>query len=349
MFRDVHRDVKRNPFSDLPKKWWPRQQQEEPDPFTEEERDLILDYYRANRPYKAYAVVYFRFYTGTRPSEVAALKYKNIDFLNAKATVTTSRTLGEENAPKTAGSARTFKLLPNVVETLKPLLPLHVEPDTYVFTNEDGQPIEQNEFGRKFGDVLRVLKIRPRPFYNTRHTHISIALTLGCNPKWVAEQTGTSLAMIERHYGKYIRDDGDALLRAYVGLGNRTESQNSPEIAQTEELIEAKTGTFAETSLHESRNYSKSLIPSKLHRNFVGTQRDSLIGRCSNRVNDQTLGQHQTLEDWKLKMEDHNPPSAIFEPRTNHRSTAAKGHCRRRSPLALLTERRMLCYGTPGA
>jgi integrase-like protein len=92
MFRDVHKDVKRDPFADLPKKWWPRQQQEEPDPFTEDERDLILDYYRANRPYKAYAFVYFRFYTGTRPSEVVAFKHKNIDLLNAKATVTTSRT-----------------------------------------------------------------------------------------------------------------------------------------------------------------------------------------------------------------------------------------------------------------
>jgi len=38
-------------------------------------------------------------------------------------------------------------------------------------------------------------------------------LTLGCNQKWIAEQTGTSIAMIQEHYGKFIRDDGDALLR----------------------------------------------------------------------------------------------------------------------------------------
>jgi integrase len=147
-------------------------------------------------------------------------------------------------------------LLPNVVELLGTLLPLHVAPDSYVFTNDEGRPIDQNEFGRKFQDVLRVLKIRPRPFYNTRHTYISIALTLGCNPKWIAEQTGTSLAMIEKHYGKYIRDDGDALLRAYV-----ESPKKDRKIEQTEELAKEKTGTFAETSLHKSRNYSKSFIP----------------------------------------------------------------------------------------
>lgn len=46
-------------------------------------------------------------------------------------------------------------------------------------------------------------------FYNARHTFISIALTLGCNQKWIAEQTGTSIAMLQEHYGKDIRDDGD--------------------------------------------------------------------------------------------------------------------------------------------
>jgi integrase len=247
MFRDAGKQIKRNPFEDLPRRWWPRLRHDEPDPYTEAERDAILKYYRANRPYKAYAFVFFRFYTGTRPSEAVALKWGNIDLISAKATVTSSRTLGEENAPKTAASARTVKLLPNVVEVLRTILPLHVEAKDYVFTDDLGRPLDQNEFGRKFQDVFRVLGIRPRPFYNTRHTYISVALTLGCNPKWIAEQTGTSLLMIQQNYGKYVRDDGDALLRAYV---------------QTSKIdsIQEKTGTFAETSLRKSRKYSESFM-----------------------------------------------------------------------------------------
>ena len=260
MFRDARKEVKRNPFDDLPEKWWPRLQHQEPDPYSEAERDLILKYYRGNRPYKAYAFVYFRFYTGTRPSEAAALKWGNIDLMNEKAAVTSSRTLGEENAPKTAASARTVKLLPNVVELLKSILPLHVEAKDYVFTDDLGRPIEQNEFGRRFQGVLRVLEVRPRPFYNTRHTYISIALTLGCNPKWIAEQTGTSLVMIQQNYGKYIRDDGDALLRAYV---------ESPKMDQKIEQTDEKTGTFAETPLRKSRNYLKSFISPTEYLNTV--------------------------------------------------------------------------------
>ena len=94
--------------------------------------------------------------------------------------------------------------------------------------------------------MLRVLKVRPRPFYNTRHTFISVALTLGCNEKWIAEQTGTSIAMIQEHYGKYIRDDGDALLRVYVVQPKR-------------DVIEQKTGTFSETLSSEVSNCPKEL------------------------------------------------------------------------------------------
>jgi integrase len=55
--------------------------------------------------------------------------------------------------------------------------------------------------------------ISERKFYATRHTYISVALTAGVNIKWIAQQCGTSVAMIEKHYGRYIRDDGDAPLR----------------------------------------------------------------------------------------------------------------------------------------
>ena len=61
---------------------------------------------------------------------------------------------------------------------------------------------DQSEFARGFQSVLRVLKIRKRTFYNVRHTFISVARTIGCNQKWIAEQTGTSIAMIQEHYGK---------------------------------------------------------------------------------------------------------------------------------------------------
>jgi integrase len=86
-------------------------------------------------------------------------------------------------------------------------------------SDEYNLPIDQDQFRKKFSAVLRILNVRQRPFYNTRHTHISVSLTIGSNPKWVAEQNGTSLAMIQANYGKYLRMDGDALLREYIQSG----------------------------------------------------------------------------------------------------------------------------------
>jgi integrase len=114
--------------------------QREPDPYSEQERETILSYYCSNRPRWAYAFVYFRFWTGTRPSEATALKWGNIDLQSGKAMLSLSRHLGEENATKTRASRRTIALLPNVVDVLKSILPLRVEPTGYVFTDGQGKP-----------------------------------------------------------------------------------------------------------------------------------------------------------------------------------------------------------------
>jgi hypothetical protein len=87
----------------------------------------------------------------------------------------------------------------------------------------------------------------PRRFYNTRHTYISVTLTVGCNPKWIAEQTGTSLIMIQQNYGRYIREDADALLRAYVGAS---------ELEQNEK----KTETFGEIFLRKRGKYAAEMV-----------------------------------------------------------------------------------------
>ena len=112
-------------------------------------------------------------------------------------------------------------------------------------------PSIKTSSGRKFTGVLRVLKIRPRRFYNTRHTFISVALTVGCNQTWIAEQTGTSIARIQEHYGRYIRDDGDALLRAYVG----TTAQVPVDDENTASPV-----TFAETFLDETVKCASGLV-----------------------------------------------------------------------------------------
>ena len=60
--------------------------------------------------------------------------------------------------------------------------------------------------------------------------------------------------MIQENYGRYIRDDGDALLRTYVAT-TATSSQTSQKIDATE----VETETFTETFSSVSGNYASLL------------------------------------------------------------------------------------------
>jgi integrase len=85
--------------------------------------------------------------------------------------------------------------------------------------------------------ALRELGLRPRKFYTTRSTYISLALTYGANLKAIAEHCGTSVAMIGRHYGRYLgaleTDPLSAVRQPFrppttgTGFGHRRESSRN--------------------------------------------------------------------------------------------------------------------------
>jgi hypothetical protein len=69
--------------------------------------------------------------------------------------------------------------------------------------------------------------VTAKEFYATRHTFISDALSQGVNIKWLAKYCGTSVAMIEKHYDKYIKSDSEE---------------------QLQRLLQGKTETLTETA-----------------------------------------------------------------------------------------------------
>jgi integrase len=214
-FRALYRDARHeglatgDPFVALD---WPRLERRPPDPYAETERDLLLDYFgRRKRGY--YAFVQTAFWTGARPSELVGLRWGDVDLRAGKMAIRRSRTFGEDNAPKTAGSERVIDLAPFVVTVLRAEQPLHVRHDGFVFVNSAGRPIGVKAFTQwTWNPTLRRLGLRPRKFYATRHTFISLALTRGWNLKALAEYCGTSVTMIERHYGRYLGGDTQAQL-----------------------------------------------------------------------------------------------------------------------------------------
>jgi integrase len=94
--RAVDELIDKDPFAALE---WPRAEETEPDPFTENERDRILNHFGNKAPFY-YPFIYSLFWTGMRPSGATALRWSSIDFNTGTVAITRSRHLRGENSPK---------------------------------------------------------------------------------------------------------------------------------------------------------------------------------------------------------------------------------------------------------
>ena len=158
-----------------------------------------------------------------RPSEALALRWSDIDLRRGEFSITKSRYLEEESSPKTAGSQRERTLLPDVVNLLATAKPLQATEDQHVFLNQDGKTLKFHTWRAKYWyRALRAKNVRERKPYSMRHTFISVGLTNGVNIKWLADYCGTSVAMVEKHYGKYIRNDSEEQLSRLLGTKSAT-------------------------------------------------------------------------------------------------------------------------------
>ena len=106
-----------------------------------------------------------------RPSEVAALRIGDVDFAAATILVRRSRNLGSEAAPKTRAARRIVRLDPDLVQLLRRIAPATANASEYLFRNHSGQPVDQRNFDDSFRAVLRVLGLRVRGIYQTKHTY----------------------------------------------------------------------------------------------------------------------------------------------------------------------------------
>src|SRR5262245_41208769 len=121
---------------------------------------------------------------------------------------------------------RLIKLHLSVVNVLRVIKPLHVTEDTPVFLNHEGEPINFHTWRAKIWyRALRAKELRVRKPYTMRDTFISVGVTNGVKIKWLAEYCGTSMAMIEKHYGKYLGGDSEEQLDRLLGTKSATLSE----------------------------------------------------------------------------------------------------------------------------
>ena len=86
-------------------------------------------------------------------------------------------------------------------------VPLSVDADDFLFTTPDGTPIDESNFyKREWKPILKAKNIRPRPFYNTRHSYVRFLYSIGAKSGFISSQTGDSIKTLESDYAKYISE-----------------------------------------------------------------------------------------------------------------------------------------------
>jgi integrase len=158
-------------------------------------------------------MVTFAAATGLRPGEWLALEHRDID--RETHVVYVRRTLrnGRIKAPKTKASVRAVPLQTIALAALNELPP---NPDSpLLFPSVGGGYLDLHNFrNRNWKPAQKAARITPRRrVYDLRHTFATFALRAGISTFDLSRYMGTSLAMIDRHYGHLARDGREHAIR----------------------------------------------------------------------------------------------------------------------------------------
>lgn len=200
---------------DTPFKGIKNLKEQKPDvhPFTLDEVWIFLNHVRHD--YKPYYTT--RFFTGMRSSEIDGLKWECVDFDRREIKVRSAIVDGIEGPTKTYGSNREIAMSQLVYDALQEQKRYTFGKSDYVFCNSQGKPLEHRNVNRRvWTPTLKLLGLKHRRAYQTRHTAATLWLAAGENPEWIARQMGhSSTEMLFRVYSRYVpdmtRQDGSAI------------------------------------------------------------------------------------------------------------------------------------------
>jgi integrase len=157
--------------------------------------------------------------TGMRPEEWCALERQDIDRRACVVRVARTHVEGRtKQYGKTSGSTREIPLSARAIAALDDVVP---RLDTrLVFPGPRGAHVNLRNFRkREWIPALDAAGIPPRRIYDLRSTFASQALAAGVSVFEFARIMGTSVRMIERHYGALLQGSGEAIrgkLDAYL-------------------------------------------------------------------------------------------------------------------------------------
>lgn len=153
---------------------------------------------------------YIWFHTGWRPNEITALQFDALSWSRKVVEIRKRRSPrqgGLEAAPKTGEREVNCDYDPNLFRVFdrRRRASLETGRRKYVFSDSKGRPLSQEWLAKRvWNPTLRKIGVSARGQYNIRDTFISLALSAGEDPGWVAEVCGTSEPMIFRHYRRWM-------------------------------------------------------------------------------------------------------------------------------------------------
>ena len=167
--------------------------------FTRAELDLIA----GELDTRGQAVVRFAAATGLRPSEWANLERRDVDRARRTLTVRGTKTLrSRREVPLTTTALTAVDTLPARLDS------------PFVFAGPKRGPFDFANFGRRdWHDAIDTAGITtPARLYDLRSTFASNALAAGITVYELARVMGTSVRMIEAHYGALLDTAHDSIL-----------------------------------------------------------------------------------------------------------------------------------------
>jgi integrase len=158
-------------------------------------------------------VVIFAAATGLRPGEWLALEHRDIDRDAHVLYVRRAYRNGRVKTPKTQASLRAVPLQANALAALD--LFSSESDSSLVFAAPTGGYFDLHNFrNRHWRPAQRVAGPEPlRRIYDLRRTFATFALRAGVSTFDLSRYMGTSLAMIDRHYGHLARDGREHAIR----------------------------------------------------------------------------------------------------------------------------------------
>ena len=168
------------------------------DPLTSIELSSLLEAVHTHFP-KDYPLFLLLARTGMRIGEALALKWIDIDFSGRFIDVKRSTVRGKISTPKN-GKPRRVDMSRQLTETLKRHLQQSKkkgfalglgEVPEYVFTNENGAPLDKDNWrSRVFNKALRKAELRRIRIHDLRHTYATLRIAKGDNIADVSNQLG---------------------------------------------------------------------------------------------------------------------------------------------------------------